>query len=59
MRYLTGEDCERSTLHNNGLLRKILIQLQREGKISPTEHLHVLARTTWIGENKNGSTREL
>ena len=48
-------DCVRRTQHDNGVLRKILIQLQREGKISPTEHLKVLARTPWIGETKNGS----
>ena len=58
MIYLTGEDCERRCLNDNGPLRKILIQLAREGKITQTEHMSFLARTPWLGENNHG-TRKL
>ena len=57
MTYLTGEDCERCCANDNGPLRKILIQLAREGAISQTEHLHILARTPWLGEKDHGARK--
>ena len=57
MKYLTGEECERKCLNDNGPLRKILIQLAREEKISQMEHLHVLARTPWLGEKDHGARK--